>query len=238
MVVPPRPVAPPSGFSELLASSGVPRAAVDGGFRGYSDGTMKPPAMRPKNTHPRTPDAEISNGLPTPGEYYYSGEVGTTGGACSLWFGTVLPVVAADSRWAVVSRAAAGGASGSGESDSMTAGIHKKASETDPLVPSPDELCVRCMQGQKHTSNSLRRVTAALADRVQVNLAFLMEILSTQDLREKLVEAGHSEDTAAKWLKAIHQKPGKYTDRLPHVVIGAWIHKVCVPRGCVSGGQF
>lgn len=86
--------------------------------------------------------------------------------------------------------------------------------------------CVRCQQGQKHSSNGLRRVTTNLADRVQANLPGLMTIHSTQDLKHRLLGAGHPEDVTNKWLKAIHQKPGKYAQRLPYVVLGALIHKV------------
>jgi predicted DNA-binding protein (UPF0278 family) len=101
-------------------------------------------------------------------------------------------------------------------------------SALDPSVclPTDSDTCIRCQQGQKHVSNSLRRVTPALADRVQSNLPVLMSIASSHDLRAKLLRAGHSEDTVSKWLKAIHQKPGKYSAQLPEVVVGAWIHKV------------
>ena len=102
------------------------------------------------------------------------------------------------------------------------------ASAREALVEShdPADLCVRCLQGQRHSSNSLRRVTTNLGERVQGNLPFLMSILSSSDLRERLTEVGHDDEAIAKWLKAIHQKPGKYADRLPYITIGALIHKV------------
>ena len=96
----------------------------------------------------------------------------------------------------------------------------------------PSERCVRCHQWDRHTSNALRRTTACMADRVQANLSFLSTVLTSQDLREKLLTAGHAFESVDKWLRAVHQTPGKYVDRLKDVVVGAPIHKVRVDTGC------
>lgn len=93
-----------------------------------------------------------------------------------------------------------------------------------------DRICVRCLKGDNNTTNGLRRVTTLTANRVSSNLKLLMSIHTTQDLKHRLLEAGHPQVIVERWLTAIHQKPGNYADRLPEVFPGACIHKVCAMR--------
>lgn len=109
----------------------------------------------------------------------------------------------------------------------------KPAPALPASLPSPGcfvdtlpEFCVRCHQGEKRESNTLRRVTAKLADRVHANLARLAAITSTDELRAGLLAAGHGEETVTRWLTVLPQKPGRYAGRLKDIRIGSSIHKV------------